>query len=57
MLRETFIVEPEDPDTGIIFELKCSKEAAGLDKACERAMEQIKDRRYSEYLKIMKRLS
>ena len=30
------IVEPEDPDTGIIFELKCSKEAAGLDKACER---------------------
>ena len=45
------IVEPEDPDTGIIFELKCSKEAAGLDKACERAMEQIKDRRYSEYLK------
>ena len=45
------IVEPEDPDRGIIFELKCSKEAAGLDKACERAMEQIKDRRYSEYLK------
>lgn len=45
------IVEPEDPDTGIIFELKYSKEAAGLDKACERAMEQIKDRRYSEYLK------
>ena len=45
------IVEPEDPDTGIIFELKYSKEAAGLGKACERAMEQIKDRRYSEYLK------
>lgn len=45
------IVEPEGPDTGIIFELKYSKEAAGLDKACERAMEQIKDRRYSEYLK------
>lgn len=45
------IVESEDPDRGIIFELKCSKEAAGLDKACERAMEQIKDRRYSEYLK------
>ena len=45
------IVEPENPDTGIIFELKYSKEAAGLDKACERAMEQIKDRRYSEYLK------
>ena len=45
------IVEPEDPDAGIIFELKYSKEAAGLDRACERAIRQIKDRRYSEYLK------
>ena len=45
------IVEPEDPDTGIIFELKYSREASGLDKACEKALEQISDRRYSEYLK------
>ena len=45
------IVEPEDPDAGIIFELKYSKEANGLEKACEKAIEQIKSRRYSEYLK------
>ena len=45
------IVEPDDPDAGIILELKYSKEALGLDKACERAIKQIRDRRYSEYLK------
>lgn len=44
------IIEPEDPDAGIILELKYSKEANGLEKACEKAIEQIKDRRYSEYL-------
>ncbi len=45
------IIKPQNPDDGIIFELKCSKEASGLDKACERAIKQIRDRRYSEYLK------
>lgn len=45
------IVEPEDPDAGIIFELKYSKEANGLQISCEKAIEQIKSRRYSEYLK------
>ena len=45
------IVEPEDPDAGIILELKYSKEATGLEKACKKAIQQIKDRRYSEYLK------
>ena len=45
------IVEPEEPDSGIIFELKYSRDASGLDKACERAIEQINDRRYFEYLK------
>ena len=45
------IIEPQNPDDGIIFELKYSKEAARLDKACERAIKQIRDRRYSEYLK------
>ena len=45
------IVETEDPDAGIIFELKYSKEASGVDKACERAIAQIKDRRYAEYLR------
>ena len=45
------IIEPQNPDDGIIFELKYSKEAPGLDKACERAIKQIRDRRYFEYLK------
>ena len=45
------IIEPEDPDAGIIIELKYSKEAFGLDKACEIAMKQIRDRRYYEYLR------
>lgn len=45
------IIESEDPDSGIIIELKYSKEASGLDKACKKAIEQIKDKRYYEYLK------
>lgn len=45
------IVETEDPDAGIIIELKYAKEVSGLDKACEKALAQIKDRRYEEYLK------
>ena len=45
------VVEPEDPDAGIIFELKHSNTAAGLDKVCEKAVAQIKDRKYAEYLK------
>lgn len=45
------VVETENPDSGIILELKYSREAAGLDKACEKAISQIKDRRYEGYLK------
>ena len=45
------IVETEDPDAGIIMELKYSREASGLERAVHRAIEQIKDRRYTEYLK------
>ena len=45
------IIEPQNPDDGNIIELKYSKEASGLDKACERAIKQIRDRRYFEYLK------
>ena len=45
------IVETENPDAGIIFELKYAKEVTGLEKACERALDQIEDRRYTEYLK------
>ena len=37
------IVEPEDPDAGIILELKYSKEAAGLEKACQKAIHKMKE--------------
>ena len=50
VLRISYIVETEDPDAGIIFELKCARERSGLDKACEKAMEQIRDRGYEQYL-------
>ena len=45
------IIKPQNPNDGIIFELMYSKEASGLDKARERAIKQIRDRRYLEYLK------
>lgn len=45
------IIKPQNPNDVIIFELMYSKEASGLDKACERAIKQIRDRRYLEYLK------
>ena len=45
------IVETEDADVGMILELKYAREAAGLAKACEKALAQIKERRYAEYLK------
>ena len=44
------IIEPEDPDAGIVIELKYTKEMDGLDQACERAVRQIKEKRYTEYL-------
>lgn len=44
------IVETDDPDAGLVLELKYTKTAAELEQACARAMEQIKDRRYAEYL-------
>lgn len=45
------IVETEDADAGMILELKYAREPAGLAKACEKALAQIKERRYAEYLK------
>ena len=44
------IVEMDDPDAGIIVELKYAKEFKGMEQACQNALEQIKDRRYEEYL-------
>lgn len=47
---EDIIVETEDPDAGIIIELKYVREASELEKACQKAIAKIKDRRYDEYL-------
>ena len=45
------IIETQEPDGGIIVELKYSKMYSGLEKACEKAIDQIKIKRYQEYLK------
>ena len=44
-------VLPEDPDAGIVIEVKYSSSVNGLEKACESAMSQIKERRYDEALR------
>ena len=45
------IVEPEDYKAGIIVELKHSATYEGMDKACEEAIIQIRDKRYDIYLR------
>lgn len=45
------LIEPENPDAGIIIEVKNAASISGLDKACENAMAQIKNRRYDETLR------
>ena len=45
------LIEPEDPDTGIVIEVKYSPTLAGMESACEAAMNQIKEKRYDERLR------
>lgn len=45
------LIEPDDPDAGIIIEVKYSPTFAGLDEACKKALEQVKTRRYDEKLR------
>ena len=45
------LIEPEDPDAGIVIEVKYAKEMKELDAACETAMSQIKNKRYDEALR------
>lgn len=45
------LIEPEDPDAGIVIEVKYAPSIAGLDEGCKKAMEQIKVRRYDEKLR------
>lgn len=44
------IVETEDPNAGIIVELKYTKNYDEMEQACRAALDQINDRRYQEYL-------
>ena len=45
------LIEPEDPDAGIVIEVKYSPTLAGMESACEAALEQIKEKRYDERLR------
>ena len=45
------LIMPEDPDVGIVIEVKYAKEMKELDAVCEAAMAQIKDKRYDEALR------
>ena len=45
------LVEPEDPDAGMIMELKYAQNFQDLEKSCNKAMNQIHDRRYDERLR------
>ena len=44
------IVETDDPDAGIVAELKYTKEFKDMEQACQKALDQIRNRRYEEYL-------
>ena len=44
------IVTLEDPDAGVVVEIKKADRLAELDSACQRALAQIHDRGYGDYL-------
>ncbi len=44
------IVETDDPDAGIVVELKATKEFDELPGACRKALSQIKEKHYFQYL-------
>lgn len=45
------LIEPENPDLGIVIELKYTQTFSGLEKSCDKAIAQIEDRRYDESLR------
>lgn len=45
------LVETEEPDTGIVIEVKYAAAFGELDGACKKALEQIRERRYDERLR------
>lgn len=44
------IVETDDPDAGIILELKFTKDISEMEGLCQKALKQIDDKRYFEFL-------
>ena len=44
------IVETDDPDAGIVVELEYTKNFDDMKMTCQKAIDQIRDRRYQEYL-------
>ena len=45
------LIEPEDPDAGIVIEVKYAPGIAGLERACKEALAQIQEKRYAERLR------
>lgn len=45
------IVETDDPDAGLVIELKSVSGITELDSACAKALQQIHERHYDEYLR------
>jgi len=45
------LIKPENPDLGIVIDVKYAKEFKGLDAACDAAMAQIKQKRYDETIR------
>lgn len=44
------IVETDDPDAGIILELKFTKDISEMEGLCQKVLKQIDDKRYFEFL-------
>ena len=45
------LIKTENPESGLVIEVKYSDTMNGLEKACEKAIIQIKDRRYDAVLR------
>ncbi len=45
------LIKPEDPESGIVIKVKYSDTMKGLEAACDKAIAQIKERRYDELLR------
>ena len=45
------LIEPEDPDAGMVIEVKYSPTLAGMESVCQAAMAQIKEKHYDERLR------